>query len=116
MRGTTRILTAGLLCLPLALQATGAARGGDVRVDCRTAPGTDAALASALCTALRAADPPGPLRVEVLAAGPGLVSARLARPDGPWGPRLDLSLMDRGATPDDLDQFARDLLQFGLPA
>lgn len=116
MRGPTRILTAGLLCLPLALQATGTARGGDARLDCRAAPEADAELAAALCAALRAAALPGPLRLEVLAAGPGLIAARLARPEGPWGPRLDLSLMDRPATPGDLDLFARNLLKFGLPA
>ncbi|WP_411837252.1 hypothetical protein [Paracoccus sp. ME4] len=108
MRLTARIIGLGLSAMTLAAADRPAGPA------CTTRPGADAALSERLCAALRDAAGEQAVRLEVIATGPDMLSARIARGTGAFGPRLDFTMTDRSLRPDDFSSFAHDLLRFGL--
>ena len=108
MRLTARIIGLGLSAMTLSAadRPSGPA--------CMRQPDADAALSDGLCAALREAAAGQALRLEVIATGPDMLSARIARGTGAFGPRMDFTMTDRSLRPEDFSSFARDLLRFGL--
>lgn len=88
-----------------------------MQVECVLSKGVNTGQAAGLCDALRAAAPLT-LRLHVLATTPSSISAMIERTEGAetqTGPQMDFNIIDQNLTVHDYDQFARDLLRFGLP-
>lgn len=105
------------LCLALTPLLFGACQANAATVECIASPGVDPASAEGLCQALRVARPAVAVRLNILATTQSSISARLDRlpeADHKSGQRMDFNTMDRDLNITDFDDFARDLLRFGL--